>query len=155
MIPCGAMPRALRIAVPGLWLVVLAAPLGAGAGLTEGAIAPPGECARAAELPPPGPARSPISALFPPVDVAAGSGPASGAGTADAGQPGSSSPGRPSARAFNGRGACDDPGSGCAGPRSVSSAIPPGGTLLPDGWIRFPDGSLIPPQTPVPPGGAP
>jgi hypothetical protein len=148
------MSRALRILVSGLWPLVLVAPPGARAGLTEGAIAPPGECARAPELPPPGPARSPISALFPPVDVAAGSGSASAVAGADAGQPGSNSPGRPGARGFAGRDACDDPGSGCAGPGTFSSLIPPGGFLLPDGWIRFPDGSLLPPQNPGP-GGAP
>jgi hypothetical protein len=141
------MSRVALILLSGLWL---AAPLEAGADLTEGAIAPPGECARAPELPPPAPARSPISALFPPVDVAAGSssGSAAGAGAAAAGQPGSSNPGRPSARGFAGRDACDDPGSGCAGAASLSSAIPPGGVLQPDGWIRFPDGSLLPPQNP-------
>jgi hypothetical protein len=125
------MSRAARLLAIGIGL----APLAAAAGVTEGAIAPPGECARAPQLPPPGPARSAISALFPPLDVAGGS--------ADASQPGSGNPGRPAAQLFSDRGPCDDPGSGCAGPGG-RVVIPPGGVLLPDGSIRFPDGSMLP-----------
>jgi hypothetical protein len=133
--------------------LVLATAAHAAAGVTEGAIAPAGDCARAPELPPAGPARSSISSLFPPLDVAAGGGgTAVSGGIADAGQPGSGNPGRPESQGFSGPGACDVPGSGCAGGPAGARSIPPGGVLLPDGWIRFPDGSLLPPQGTSPTG---
>jgi hypothetical protein len=136
------LPRTCLCAL-GLWLLAAAPP--AAAGLTEGAIAPAGECARAPELPSAEPVRSAISSLFPPIDVAQGAGVRGDAASV----PGD--PGRPGAQVFAGPGACDNPGSGCAGPTGAS-AIPPGGVLLPDGWIRFPDGSLLPPQGTRPPG---
>ena len=149
------MPHPTRILPRALALLLAASP--AAAGVTEGAVAPPGDCARAPELPPAGPVQASISSLFPPLDVAGGGGPGGGAGAGGGGglvaDPTGSGgpPGRPDAQVFTGPGACDVPGSGCAGP-SGASLIPPGGVVQPDGWIRFPDGSLIPPPGTNPTG---
>lgn len=185
MIRCGAMSRSLPACFCALGLAAWAASGPARAGeLAEGAIAPPGECARADELGPPPPLRSPVASLFAPpggsgsggsvLSAAAGAGDSGSvadanaggspgadaaassdsalaadevdvaAGTGGAGS-GSGAPALPGIRSFDGRGPCDDPGSGCGhlGGARPGFVVPPGGVMLRNGWIRFPDGSLI------------
>lgn len=85
------MSRSTLTAVSFAWVAIACAAIPARAGdLAEGSIAPPGECAQADELAPPGPLRNPVASLFaPPSGAGSGGGGSTLSGATDQADPGS------------------------------------------------------------------